>query len=224
MSQSKYDSTADTLLHIKRVSQLLNEAATELIRRGNVHDQSKLEDPEKSEFDRLTPLLKDLVYDSPEYKDSLKELGVALSHHYANNSHHPQFYSQGINGMDLFDIFEMLLDWKAATERTKDGDIYKSIKVNHERFKMSEQLVVIFENTARKLGWPVPPITKVTIADNVPDEFWYSQCKGQTFNVRMMDSYRMRDMEGFNHLEPKDCWLVSDGDCEGNGIFKEHCL
>ena len=33
-----YDSKADTLLHIKRVSQLLGEASTELIKRAAVHD------------------------------------------------------------------------------------------------------------------------------------------------------------------------------------------
>lgn len=37
-----YDSKTDTLLHIKRVAQLLTEAAAELIRRANCHDDSKL--------------------------------------------------------------------------------------------------------------------------------------------------------------------------------------
>lgn len=74
----------------------------------------------------------------------------ALDHHYANNSHHPQHYENGVDGMDLFDIVEMFFDWKAAGERTKDGDIFKSININKERFGLSEQLVKIFENTARK--------------------------------------------------------------------------
>jgi hypothetical protein len=65
----KYDSQAETLLHIKRVSQLLNEAAVKLIERGNVHDNSKLEEPEKSDFDRLTPILKTLTFGSEEYKN-----------------------------------------------------------------------------------------------------------------------------------------------------------
>lgn len=149
----EYDSKADTLLHIKRVSQLLNNAATILIERGNVHDSSKLEEPEKSEFDRLTPLLKELVYDSPEYKNSLKELEVALDHHYKNNSHHPQHYPNGINGFDLFDLVEMFFDWKAATERTKNGDIFLSIEKNKERFEISDQICQIFKNTAERLGW-----------------------------------------------------------------------
>ena len=59
-----YDSKADTLLHIKRVAQLLTEAAAELIRRANVHDNSKLESPEKEFFDEYTPKLAGSTYGS----------------------------------------------------------------------------------------------------------------------------------------------------------------
>ncbi len=149
----EYDSKTDTLLHIKRVSELLNQAAIELIVRGNRHDDSKLEEPEKSEFDRLTPLLKTLTYGSDEYKSSLVELQVALKHHYVNNSHHPEHYENGVNGFDLFDLIEMFFDWKAAGERHTDGNIYKSIDINKDRFKLSEQICEIFKNTAKRQGW-----------------------------------------------------------------------
>jgi len=148
-----YDSTGDTLLHIKRVNELLGEAATELIRRGNVHDNSKLNTPEKELFDELTPKLKDTQYGSEEYKGFLKELKVALDHHYENNSHHPEHYENGVNGFDLFDLMEMFFDWKAATERMSSGDIYKSIEINKERFGISEQLSQILLNTAKRLGY-----------------------------------------------------------------------
>jgi len=148
-----YDSTVDTLKHIKRVAQLLNEASIELLNRANKHDQSKLENPEKEWFDKATEKLKGLTYGSPEYKESLKELKPALDHHYANNSHHPEHYENGINGFDIFDLIEMLMDWKAATERHADGDIYKSISLNKDRFQISEQVCEIFKNTAKKLNW-----------------------------------------------------------------------
>jgi hypothetical protein len=147
-----YDSTADTLLHIKRVNCLLLRCVKTLLNRAAVHDNSKLEEPEKSEFDRLTPKLKELTYGSLEYKDSLKELQGALQHHYEHNSHHPEYYGNGVAGMDLFDIIEMLMDWKAATERTKDGDILKSIELNRDRFKLSPQLVEILTNTVISMG------------------------------------------------------------------------
>jgi len=148
-----FDSTVDTLKHIKRVKQLLTEAAAELIKRANCHDDSKLVAPEKELFDKLTPMLAKLTYGSDEYKASLAELKPALDHHYENNTHHPEHYKNGIDGMDMFDIIEMLLDWKAAGERHTDGNIYDSIKKNKERFKMSDQLVNIYENTAKNLGW-----------------------------------------------------------------------
>jgi hypothetical protein len=149
----KYDSKADTLLHIKRVAQLLTEASSELIRRANVHDNSKLESPEKELFDEFTPKLKDCTYGSDEYKEYLKGLKVALDHHYANNSHHPEHYENGVNGFDLFDLIEMFFDWKAATERHADGNIMKSIEINKGRFEISEQLCDIMRNTAVRLGY-----------------------------------------------------------------------
>lgn len=147
---NNYDSTSDTLLHIKRVSQLLTEAASELIRRANVHDNSKLESPEKELFDEFTPKLKETTYGSEEYKKYLKELKVALDHHYENNSHHPEHYENGVNGFDLFDLIEMFFDWKAATERHADGDIMKSININKERFGIDEQICDIFKNTVTR--------------------------------------------------------------------------
>ena len=146
----KYDSKADTLLHIKRVSELLTEAASELIKRANVHDNSKLESPEKEAFDKLTPKLKNCTYGSDEYKGYLKDLDVALDHHYLSNSHHPEHYENGVNGFDLLDLIEMFVDWKAATERHTDGDISKSIDINKKRFKLSDQLCDILRNTATK--------------------------------------------------------------------------
>ena len=151
--ENKYDSSVDTLLHIKRVSQLLNRFAKELIERGEVHDDSKLVSPEKELFDELTPLLSSLKYGTPEYQESLDRLKPALDHHYANNSHHPQYYENGVDGMDLFDLVEMFFDWKAATERTKDGDIRKSVEINSIRFNLSPQLVNIFNNTITNYNW-----------------------------------------------------------------------
>ncbi len=148
-----YDSRKDTLLHIKRVSELLSEAAIELLRRSNCHDDSKLESPEKELFDEYTPKLRNCTYGSVEYKEFLKGLKVALNHHYKNNSHHPEHYENGVNGFDLFDLIEMFFDWKAATERHNDGNIYKSIDINKERFDLSEQVCDIFKNTAERLNY-----------------------------------------------------------------------
>ena len=49
------------------------------------------------------------------------------------------------------DVVEMLCDWMVAVKRHEDGDIYKSIEINKERFGLSDQLVQILKNTVEKL-------------------------------------------------------------------------
>ena len=142
-----YDSTQDTLDHIAKVRQNLWEFTHELERRGQEHDASKLQSPEKEAFDEVTPKLRGLTYGSEEYKANIAKLGEALKHHYAVNSHHPEHYSNGIDGMTLLDVVEMFCDWKAATERHADGNLERSIEINRERFGMSDQLAAIFQNT-----------------------------------------------------------------------------
>lgn len=149
----KYDSTQDTLQHIRRVQQLLNDVAAKLVERARVHDISKLLSPEKEAFDIATPKLKGLTYGSDEYKQALADLGVALNHHYSANTHHPEHYESGVNGMSLLDVIEMFCDWKAATERHADGCINKSIEHNKTRFNISDQLVDILKNTKSELGF-----------------------------------------------------------------------
>lgn len=137
------------------LTELLSLASKELLQRATVHDNSKLQSPEKELFDEFTPKLKNCTYGSDEYKEFLKGLKTALDHHYANNSHHPEHYPNGINGFDLFDLVEMFFDWKAASERHADGDIFKSIEINKERFGLSEQLAEILKNTATRFYFGV---------------------------------------------------------------------
>lgn len=148
-----FDSKEDTLRHKSRVNELIIDGVNVLLARGQKHDNSKLESPEKELFDEYTPKLKGSTYGSDEYKQHLKGMKVALDHHYAHNSHHPEYYKNGVNGFDMFDLIEMLFDWKAATERHADGDIRKSIEINTERFDLSPQVVDIMINTVNRMGW-----------------------------------------------------------------------
>lgn len=201
MTTTTEDSIPDTMAHIERVRSLIKVAIMNLALRAEVHDQSKLQEPEKSAFDRLKALsLSGMVYGSEEYRACLKAEKPAIQHHYDSNSHHPEYFKMwgcplckavfpqsktiqsecyegkprfcptccpngsmfeaalephsGVDGMSLFDVLEMLLDWKAATERMKDGgDIRKSLVINRERFQMSPQLASVLENTINELGW-----------------------------------------------------------------------
>jgi len=141
------DQRPETYKHIMQVQQFLHRCIGELLRRCEDHDKTKLEEPEQSLFDEYTPLLAQLTYGSPAYRDALVKLGPALEHHYAHNRHHPEAHESGIRGMTLIDLLEMLVDWKAATLRHNDGDIDRSIQLNQERFGYSDELKDIFLNT-----------------------------------------------------------------------------
>lgn len=149
-----YDSAADTAKHIDRVNQLLTEVRHRLAKRGEIHDASKLLPPEKEIFDEWTPVLAAMEYGSTGYMANLENLRPALAHHYANNSHHPEHFRNGVAGMSLLDLVEMFCDWKAAGERHADGgDIMRSVELNSRRYVLDPQLVQILRNTALEMGW-----------------------------------------------------------------------
>lgn len=150
---SGYDSTGSNLRHSLRVGALMVQMISELAERSVRHDLSKVEPPERDVFDEFTPKLATLTYGSDEYKACLAAMGPALDHHYASNRHHPEHFPDGVAGMTLVDLIEMLADWKAATERHDDGSLLRSLGIQRDRFGLSDQLVTILTNTAAHYGW-----------------------------------------------------------------------
>lgn len=139
----------DTIKHIEKVRYYIRMITDRLTTRGVNHDKTKLESPEVELFTEYTPRLASTQYGSEEYKESLAGLKPALDHHYANSRHHPEHFNKGIADMNLVDIVEMLCDWKAASERQRDGNLLKSIEQNAQRFGYDDQLKQIFLNTAK---------------------------------------------------------------------------
>ena len=60
------------------------------------------------------------------------------------------YYS--IQDMTLVDLIEMLVDWKAASERHADGDIAHSFGVNKKRFGIADPVLEILWNTIKDLS------------------------------------------------------------------------
>jgi len=176
----KDNSQFKTMRHIETVRNYLNLIIKRLLIRQEEHDQSKMQEPEISTFEKYTPKLRGVTYGSEEYRKYMKEMKPAIDHHNAVNRHHPEHftkfncngchkdfinmpdtcdicgYSQfqkesDISQMNLIDLIEMICDWKAATLRHADGDIEKSIETNQKRFGYSDELKKIFQNTARIL-------------------------------------------------------------------------
>ena len=136
-----------TLEHITNVRRILAYISAGLITRAAEHDATKLHPPECSVFAENTHKLRAMTYGSDEYKQLLAEMQPALDHHYAVSRHHPEHFAEGINAMTLIDLIEMLADWKAATLRHADGDIWKSLEIQREKLGLSDQLAKIFANT-----------------------------------------------------------------------------
>ncbi len=157
-NESKAFFESETRKHIMEVSKNINSMCIMLLDRASTHDASKLDEPEASIFEKYTPLLKSSTYGSPEYNNFLSQMKVALEHHYAHNSHHPEHHAFGeqiemdeyyLEYMNLIDILEMFCDWMAAIKRHADGSMEKSLAVNKVRFNISDDMVQIFKNTAK---------------------------------------------------------------------------
>ena len=114
------------------------------------HDKSKLEEPEKQDFDIWTPRIHEATLGTPMYEYFLKELHKALDHHYRYNRHHPEHFGNGINGMTIMDLTEMLCDWCATSDRHEGSNIYDSIDILQKRFKYSTPMKKVLSNTVEK--------------------------------------------------------------------------
>jgi len=149
-----YDSGPDTRKHIGLVRERLAMVRDLLARRGEVHDQSKVvPGPEKEGFDVHRQMLDRLEYGTPEYMAHVESIKPLMEMHYRNNSHHPEHYPNGVNGMSLLDLIEMLCDWDAAAHRKPDGHLSQGFEFNLKRHNIDTQLGDVLRNTARELGW-----------------------------------------------------------------------
>lgn len=141
------DSKIETLKHILRVRNLANMLVTQFLAQIELHDLSKLESPEAEGFALITEKLKHVKFGSPEYKEGMKEAEEAIAHHHCNNSHHPEYHPRGVNDMTILDVLEMFCDWKAASERNKNGSLENSIHYCCSKYKINPQLEEIFLNS-----------------------------------------------------------------------------
>ena len=130
------------MLYKKYISELLDRKAN--------HDKTKLEFPEKQEFDKYNQKLKELSIGTDEYNENLYVLRNALCHHYRYNRHHPEHFGNGIYGMTIMDLTEMICDWKASSERQKNGDIFDGIEKQSQRFNYDKKMVRVLSNTVER--------------------------------------------------------------------------
>lgn len=138
--------------HKFHVMMFIIDFTFKLIWRALVHDLSKLRADERNDFIELASIdyMKNVKYGSDEYKQILKDHRGAIDIHYSRNSHHKEYHDDGVNGMDLYDLIEMIADWKAAGARTKGGNLRESFKVNRKRYKISDEIYILLNRTFLK--------------------------------------------------------------------------
>lgn len=141
----------DTIIHKKDVADIGKVFIDELDRRIQHHDDSKLSGDEQRLFERILDNEDSVAYGTPEYEKLKAKLKPALIFHYNDNSHHPEHFIDGINGMNLIDLIEMYIDWCSAANRHKGDNIHKSINLNAQKYDLPDALVNIFHNTADDL-------------------------------------------------------------------------
>ena len=138
--------------HIAAVRGYLMQAIGNLQSRLLEHDASKLQEPERSAYEGLDERLEGVEYGTEAYRQGIKEhLGPALQHHYAHNSHHPEHYGDGITGMSLLDLLEMLADLRAVCD--DKGKPAINLEVTKRIHNMSDDVYDILVNTIKELGW-----------------------------------------------------------------------
>jgi hypothetical protein len=132
--------------HVASTKASMQFIVCDLFQRAVIHDNSKFSPEEYEPYEQAFPGLQKYAYGTEEFKAELRKIKPAIQHHYENNSHHPEYNADGINGMSLLDVIEMTCDWIAASERSQK-DIFTGLEMNKERFKISDQLHGIIKNT-----------------------------------------------------------------------------
>lgn len=144
---------ADTIVHISEVQENLFQMRAILEARGIAHDRTKFLAIEFDAFVKARPRFKEADYGSPEYQECVNMIRPSIDHHHANNRHHIAFYKNGFSDMNLFDILEMLADWKAASRRNSGLSFVDSLPRAFERYSIPKNMQKHIMATLKSLKW-----------------------------------------------------------------------
>ena len=132
--------------HIASVQLNLEKIILETLERYKKHDQSKLQEPEISLWEKMDQE-KRYPYGTKEYFDKMERNKEVFDLHYKANSHHPEHFQNGISDMDLVDLTEMLCDWFAYKQNVSYKEASELIDKQAKRFNMSEDITNVLKNT-----------------------------------------------------------------------------
>lgn len=147
-----YDSTVDAKKHIANIHWVYDTLFRPVIETDIAeHDHSKLNEPEKSCYDKYIPELRKYKYGTPEYKEVRARMrDEGLNHHYEMNRHHPEHFENGCEDMNLVDLCCMIIDWYAAS-LVSDTNFVGGVKKNVKNYNIPPMLEKIMLNTAKDI-------------------------------------------------------------------------
>lgn len=131
------------------VSATLRAIAYELMRRADLHDQSKLSLDEFEGFAKINVVGRENEYGSDEYYAALKSVDPnPIPVHYSRNDHHPEFHDK-ISDMDFPQLVEMVCDWYAASVAYGRTSFQGSLTVSFDRWEFSEGQMFLIQSLAQ---------------------------------------------------------------------------
>ena len=120
--------------HRTIVSATLRAIAYELMRRADLHDQSKLSLDEFEGFAKINRVGREHEYGSDEYFAALNAVDPnPIPLHYSRNDHHPEFHAK-ITYMEFPELVEMVCDWYAASVTYGKTSFQGSLTVGFDRW------------------------------------------------------------------------------------------
>lgn len=141
---------ASELEHKDGVRTAINCIIVALLERGNVHDADKLS-PEMLPCVERQLSEPHADYGSAEHAALVEKYADFRARHFAVNRHHPEHFSDGMCGMNIVDLVEMLCDWKAASDRC-GNTLERSVEINIDKYEIGEPLASILRNSAALLS------------------------------------------------------------------------
>lgn len=137
------------LRHIMTVQGLLRRVARQLLNRADDHDLSKLGPDELGGMIEIDGIADRYGLNSPEYMVAL--LGKAIKLHQSRHTHHPEYHPNGVEDMSIFDLIEMVCDWKTANKLRGHPEWEKSVDMLVKRLSLSPEYVLLINLIAREL-------------------------------------------------------------------------
>lgn len=139
-----------TILHQRLVQEQMLKISQEIERRATNHDNSKLSLTDEFEgLCEINYIAREQGFGSPAYQESLKS--EMIRHHWANNDHHPEHFGS-IDKMGLFQVIEMVCDWKAVSIQ-KNLDFSKMLEEQQVRFIFTLEQQYLINLIVEVLAW-----------------------------------------------------------------------